>query len=68
MRVIRRFQPTLDGLPIRIAPCTVVAVAPIASAPAPTFTASDSDMPQTGTASPIILAPPPTCGSLTLVC
>jgi hypothetical protein len=32
------------------------------------LTAFDSDMPQTGTATPIILAPPPSNGSGTSIC
>jgi hypothetical protein len=45
MRTRRRFQPSLDELPIRIAPSAVVV--------------ADTDMPETGTSVPIIIAPDP---------
>jgi hypothetical protein len=72
----RRFQPTFDGLCSRIAPSSVAIVAPPAllagnvsqRASAPVATAFDTDMPQTGKLSPIILAPPPTTPSPTLSC
>jgi hypothetical protein len=73
MRTRRRFQPTVDGLPYRIALSTAVAIIPAdtAAPPAsngPTMTPYDADPPQTGTISPIIVAPPPTTGGGTLTC
>ena len=51
MQMRRRFQPMVDGLPYRIAPSSVAAVAPttIAAPPAagiPIMTAFDSPMPE----------------------
>jgi hypothetical protein len=66
MRTSRRFQPTLYGLPGRIAPSTVAAVAAVVSAPAATV--ADSDMPQSGIGSEMILAPPPSSSPATLNC
>jgi hypothetical protein len=68
MRISRRFQPMLCGLPSRIAPSAVVAVAPVVSALALTVTARDSDTAQEGVGSQIILAPPPAGSPPTLVC
>ena len=68
MRISRRFQPMLCGLPSRIAPSAMAAVAPVVSAPALTVTASDSDTTETGTFLPIIFTPPTTGNSGTLVC
>jgi hypothetical protein len=45
MRTRRRFQPSLDELAARIAPSAVVAM--------------DTDMPETGTSVPVIIAPDP---------
>ncbi len=69
MRTSRRFQPTLNGLPSRIAPSAVAGVASVAAvvamtaapimggrASAPiTVTAADSDTAETGTSMPLIL-------------
>jgi hypothetical protein len=45
MRMRRRFQPSIDELATRIAPSAVVV--------------ADTDMPETGTPVPIIVAPDP---------
>jgi hypothetical protein len=45
MRTRRRFQPTIHELPTRIAPSAVVV--------------ADTDMPETGTPVPILIAPDP---------
>ena len=45
MRSRRRFQPSLDQLAARIAPSAIVAM--------------DTDMPETGTSVPVIIAPDP---------
>jgi hypothetical protein len=68
MRTRRRFQPMLYGLPVRIAPSAVVAVAPVVRANAATVSAYDSDTAQEGVGSQIILAPPPGSVSPTLFC
>ena len=72
MRTRRRFQPTVDGLPYRIAPSTIEGVmADVATPPAsdvPVMTPCDADPPQNGVGSPIIVAPPPTNGGGTLTC
>ncbi len=73
MRTRRRFQPTVDGLPYRIALSTVAGVIPasVAAPPAsdvPMMTPCDTDMPETGTSTPIILAPPTPPGGGTLTC
>jgi len=68
MRTRRHFQPTLDGMPSRIAPSAVGGlllssvvgqISPPSSAQPPVAAPKDTHMPQTGTSSPIILAPPP---------
>jgi hypothetical protein len=72
MQMRRRFQPMVAGLPYRIAPSSVAAVAPaIAAAPSgtmPVMGACDADPPQTGIGATKILAPPPTGGNGTIVC
>jgi hypothetical protein len=81
MRTSRRFQPTLNGLPSRIAPSAVAGVAAVAAvavmpavpimgggALAPiTVTTADSDTAETGTSMPLILNPTPP-PSATVLC
>jgi hypothetical protein len=77
MRTRRRFQPMIDGLPYRIAPSAVVVAAPVsliasATPPAspviPTMLPGDSDPPETGTPTELLVAPPPSGGGGTLNC
>ncbi len=62
MRAHRRFQPMLDSLPYRITPSsTAVATAAVQGV---TVVALDTDSPETGGSTPIIIAPPQTPGTL----
>lgn len=70
MRTHRLFQPVLDSMPVRIAPSAVVLSAPTLVAPSTTVSipvaiSMDSGE-DSGTASPIIIAPVTT--SSTLLC
>ena len=74
MRTRRQFQPIVSGVPYRLAPSGLLVashVSLIASHAVPATHAisathagsvahDDTDMPETGTPTPIILAPPPT--------
>jgi hypothetical protein len=69
----RRFQPVVLELPFRIAPSAVAVAVPAAIAaihPAgpPTMSPYDAEMPETGTSTPIIVAPPTSGGDGTLTC
>ena len=71
MRTRRQFQPTVDGLPYRIAPSTVV-VAPVVSlvvmsTPVLTMSQCYTDMTEIGTSAPILAGPPPSGGTGTLL-
>lgn len=77
MRTRRQYQPSVDGLPYRIAPSSLV-VAPAVSLLAsttmppamrtmPTMSPCDTDMPETGTPAPILAGPPPSGGDGTLL-
>jgi hypothetical protein len=72
MQMRRRFQPMVDGLPCRIAPSTVAAVAAtIAASPGgnmPLMGTCDADPPQTGIGGTRILSAPPKDSNGTLVC
>ena len=65
MRVRRRFQPTLDSLPLRIAPSTSGGVGIVVQCPAPSSTGpirvtmgvDDTDSPESTGSTPIIIAP-----------
>ena len=65
MRTSRRFQPSLNGLPSRIAPTSVAAAVSVAAA---AISTADTDMPQTGIGSQTILAPPASSSSGTQMC
>jgi hypothetical protein len=75
MQTRRRFQPSVLGLPFRIAPSAVAVPVPAAiiAAPAastaggPVMSPGDSDIPVSGTPIPIILSGP-TGGDGTLTC
>jgi hypothetical protein len=67
MRTRRHFQPALDSMPIRIAPSTVVSPAHvttviISTSVSPTLTmhAQDTNMPETGSSTPVTPTPTPT--------
>jgi hypothetical protein len=69
MRTRRHFQPVLDSMPIRIAPSTVAIASPahvttviISTSVSPTLTmhAQDTNMPETGSSTPVTPTPTPT--------
>ena len=74
MQMRRRFQPMVDGLPYRIAPSSVAVVAPPAIAAPPGAGVPVDELHlmrirrKQVSATPIILAPPPTGGDGTIVC
>jgi hypothetical protein len=61
MRTRRHFQPVLDSMPIRIAPSAVTTVI-ISTSISPTLTmhAQDTNMPETGSSTPVTPTPTPT--------
>ncbi len=63
----RSFQPTLEQMPFRIVPSALAATALVGSASAAT-TVADTEMPQTGHSSPMILAPATATQSGTVLC
>jgi len=76
MRTRRHFQPTVDGLPSRIAPSAIggllqsSVLGPVSSLPGsnpPAAAPMDSDTPP-GNGSPIVLAPPPSTPPTTQPC
>jgi len=77
MRTRRHFQPTLDGLPSRIAPSAVGGLLHVAvlghvssspsSKPA-TPIRMETTMPETGTLTPVISAPTPANPPGTILC
>jgi hypothetical protein len=80
MQTRRRFQPSVLGLPLRIAPSAVAVPVPAAIIAAPaavalssgsvtTMNPGDSDIPDPGTTPiPIILSGPPGAGDGTITC
>ena len=62
----RSFQPTLEQMPFRIVPSAVAASATALVGSATTV--ADTEMPQTGHSSPMILAPATATKSGTVLC